>query len=152
MTKALIIAALAFLVSVGSALAQTCSFTCINGQPTQPAGPPQGRLTLVTATSVMTSDQSGKTTIYYTPYNGDLVPIYNGTTLLATPFTELSNVTTESSTGNAGPAAVANNSNYDLFVWNNGSTVTLTRGPPWTSDTSRGSGVGTTSCSASMVS
>jgi hypothetical protein len=46
-------------------------------------------------------------------------------------------------TGNAGPAAVAANNNYDLFAWNNGGTVTLTRGPAWTSDTVRGTGAGT---------
>lgn len=53
------------------------------------------------------------------------------------PFTQLSNVTTDSSTGNAGPAAVAANSNYDLFVWSNSGTLVLTRGPAWTNDTTR---------------
>src|SRR5262249_30593766 len=46
--------------------------------------PPQGRLTLVTNVPVMTSDQIGAGTIYYTPYNGLLVPIFNGTTMVPT--------------------------------------------------------------------
>lgn len=144
MTRLSIAALMTFVLLVGPVAAQTCSFICINGQPTQPAGPPQGRLTLVSDSPVMTASQSAATTIYYTPYNGNLVPIYNGTAFLATPFSELSNITTNSSTGSAGPAAVANNSNYDLFVWHNGGTVTLTRGPAWTSDMARGSGAGTT--------
>ena len=106
---------------------------------------PQGRLTLVTGTPVMTSAQTAKTTIYYTPYVGALIPIYNGTAwTLAQMSSDLSNITTNSATGNAGPAAVTTNSNYDLFVWSNAGTLTLTRGPAWTSDTARGTGAGTT--------
>lgn len=108
------------------------------------AHPPQGRLTLATATPVMTSDQAAKTTIYYTPYVGNTIPIYDGTCWLMMSFAELSNITSNSATGKAGPAVVANNSNYDLFVWNNAGTLTLTRGPAWTSDTARGTGAGTT--------
>ena len=69
--------------------------------------PPQGRLTLQTAVPVMSTTQSAKTTIYYTPYVGNQVPIWNGTTMTPTTFVELSNVTTASSVGSAGPAAVA---------------------------------------------
>jgi hypothetical protein len=106
---------------------------------------PQGRLTLVTGTPVMTSAQTAKTTIYYTTYVGALIPIYNGTAwTLAQMSSDLSNITTNSATGNAGPAAVTTNSNYDLFIWSNSGTLTLTRGPAWTSDTARGTGAGTT--------
>jgi hypothetical protein len=105
---------------------------------------PQGRLTLVTATPVMTSAQTAKTTIYYTPYVGSTIPIYDGTNWSHARFSELSNITTNSSTGSAGPAATTTNSNYDLFVWLNSGTLTLTRGPAWTSDTARGTGAGTT--------
>jgi hypothetical protein len=45
---------------------------------------PQGRLTLASATPVMSSTQSAKTTIYYTPYIGNLVPIYDGTNMVPT--------------------------------------------------------------------
>ncbi|CAN5128979.1 hypothetical protein BH10PSE6_BH10PSE6_20850 [soil metagenome] len=103
----------------------------------------QGRLTLVTGTPVMSSAQLAKATIFYTPYVGNQIAVYNGTSFISNAFSELSNVTTNSAVGSAGPAAVVANSNYDLFVWLNGSTETLTRGPAWSSDISRGTGAGT---------
>jgi hypothetical protein len=106
--------------------------------------PPQGRLTLTTAVPVTVSDVTAATTIYYTPYVGVGIPIYDGTDWRMTAFTELSNATAQSSTGSAGPAAVTTNSNYDLFVWSDSGTLRLTRGPLWTSDTGRGTGAGTT--------
>lgn len=102
---------------------------------------PQGRLTLASGAPVMTSAQTGKTLIYYTPYVGNLVPLFDGTNFQLTPITELSNDTTQS--GAAGPAAVVANSNYDLLLWNNGGTPTLSRSAPWASDTARGTGSGT---------
>lgn len=108
---------------------------------------PQGRLTLTSATPVLTATVSAAATIYYALYTGNKVPIYNGSSYSMTTFTELSNATAQSSTGSAGPAVVANNSNYDLFVWSNSGTPTLTRGPAWTSDTARGTGAGTTQIS-----
>lgn len=105
---------------------------------------PQGRLTLASGSPVMTSNQLAATTIYYTPYVGNQIPVYDGTSFSGLTFTELSNLTAQSSTGSAGPAAVTTNSNYDLFVWSNNGVATLTRGPAWTSDTARGTGAGTT--------
>ncbi len=102
--------------------------------------PPTGRLTLTTATPVLTATVSGAASIIYTPYIGAVLPIFDGTNLVPTAFTELSNSTTASSVGNAGPAAVANNSAYDLFVWNNAGVITLTRGPAWSSLTARSAG------------
>ena len=112
-----------------------------------PPSPPQGRLTLTSATPVLTATVSASATVYYALYTGNQIPIYSGTAWVMTTFTELSNATAQSSTGNAGPAAVAANSNYDLFAWSNGGTLTLTRGPPFTSDTVRGTGAGTTQIS-----
>lgn len=106
--------------------------------------PPQGRLTLTTATPVLTATVSAAGTVFYTPYQGAFIPVYDGANLVMAQFAELSNILANSATGNAGPAAAANNSNYDLFVWNNAGTLTLTRGPLWTSDTARGTGAGTT--------
>ena len=108
---------------------------------------PQGRLTLTSATPVLTATVSAATTIYYALYTGNKIPVYSGSAWAMTTFTELSNATAQSSTGSAGPAAVANNSNYDLFVWSNSGTLTLTRGPLWTSGTGRGTGAGTTEIS-----
>jgi len=100
-----------------------------------------GRLTLASDTPVMTTDQTAKTTVYFTPYNGDSIPIYDGTDMVQTTFAELSQATTDTTKS---PAAVTTNSNYDLFVWNDSGTIRCTRGPAWSSDTSRGTGAGTT--------
>jgi hypothetical protein len=102
---------------------------------------PGGRLTLSTGVSVTTSDVTGATTIRYTPHNHNRVPLFNGTTWTLKTFTELSQATTDNTKS---PAAVANNSNYDMFVWNDSGTLRCTRGPAWSSDTARGTGAGTT--------
>lgn len=105
---------------------------------------PGGRLTLTFGTAVTTSDVTGATTIYYAPYKGSFVPIYDGTNwALWSIGNGLSQATTDTTKS---PAAVVANSNYDLFVWNdaNGLGIELSRGPAWTSATARGVGVGTT--------
>lgn len=102
---------------------------------------PGGRLTLETGVGVSTSDQSGKTTVYYTPFRHNRIMVYDGTQWVWRAFTELSQATTDSTKS---PAAVANNSNYDVFAWLDSSTLRATRGPAWSSDTSRGTGAGTT--------
>lgn len=104
--------------------------------------PPGGRLTLTTATPVMTSTASAQTTVYYTPYFGRFVPLYNGTSWVPTDIGgELSQATTDSTKS---PAAATTNSNYDMFVWSDSGTYRCTRGPAWSSVTLRGTGSGTT--------
>jgi hypothetical protein len=105
-------------------------------------GPYGGRLSLVTGTPIMTTTQSAKTTVYWTPYNGQSLPIYDGTTMSVTDIGgELSQATTDNTKS---PAAVAANKNYDMFVWNDAGTYRCTRGPAWSSDTARGTGASTT--------
>lgn len=100
-----------------------------------------GRLTLTTGVPVTSSDVTGATNVYFTPYKGNVVALYDGTDWVPTVFTELSQTTADNTKS---PAAVANNSNYDIFVWNDAGTLRATRGPAWTSDTARGTGAGTT--------
>jgi hypothetical protein len=97
---------------------------------------PQGRLTLVTGSPLMGSSTTNVNTMYYTPSAaGNGVPIWNGTSWQSYAITaDLTNVTTDATTN---PAAVASTSNYDLFIWNNAGTVTLSRGPVWTNNTTR---------------
>ena len=102
---------------------------------------PQGRITTTTATPVLTTTASAQTTVFYTPYMGNIVPIYNGTKFVPTVFTQLSQATADDTKS---PAAATTNSNYDLFVWNDSGTVRCTRGPAWATGTSRGTGAGTT--------
>ena len=102
---------------------------------------PQGRLTLTTATPVLTSTVSGATTVYYTPYKGNMVPLYDGANWTLNAISELSQATTDNTKS---PAACTTNSNYDVFVWNDSGTFRATRGPAWSSGTARGTGAGTT--------
>lgn len=103
---------------------------------------PGGRATLATATPVMTSSVSAATTVYYSPYVSQFVPLFDGSEFQMTDIGgELSQATTDSTKS---PAAVAADSNYDLFVWNNAGVIRCTRGPAWTSSTARGAGAGTT--------
>ena len=101
-------------------------------------GPPQGRLTLQIATPIMTTTQSGKTSIYYTPYAGNQIPLYDGvavTTMMA--FTELTGSTTDTTKN---PAAISANKVNDWFVWDDAGTLRLGHGPDWTNDTTRSAG------------
>lgn len=100
-------------------------------------GPPQGRLTLQTGTPVMTTTQAAKTTIYYTPYIGNMVPIYDGSNMVATPFTELSAATTDTTKS---PAAIGVSKVNDWFVWNDAGTIRVGHGPDWTDDVTRSAG------------
>ncbi len=96
------------------------------------AGLPQGRLAPSTGVAVPTTAVLAAASVFYTPYQGNKIPIYTGSGFASVPFTELSNVLANSATGSAGPAAAAALSAYDLFVWNNAGVLTLTRGPVWT--------------------
>lgn len=101
-----------------------------------------GRVTLTSETPVLTTTVSGATTVYYAIYLHQFVPIYDGTNINMTDIGgELSQATTDSTKS---PAACTTNRNYDLFVWSDGGTLRCTRGPAWSSDTSRGTGAGTT--------
>lgn len=103
---------------------------------------PQGRLTLQTGVPVPVTDQTSATTVYYAPYLGQAVPVWNGSAFVMTDTAgQLSQTTTDTTKS---PAAVTTNSNYDLFVWIDAGTVRCTRGPAWTSATARGAGAGTT--------
>ncbi len=86
-----------------------------------------GRLTLVTGTPVMATTQSAKTTIYWTPYLHNLVPIYDGTVVRAYTFAELSIVLGTN---------WAANTNFDVFLGNDAGTFRLCS-VAWTNDTTR---------------
>lgn len=108
---------------------------------------PQGRLTLISGAPVAgPTTVTAAPTVYYTPYVGNIVPVWNSTAgrFLPEVFTELSNILANSSVGNAGPVAAVAGSNYDLYVWKSGNSLFLTRGPAWSSDVTRGAPAATT--------
>lgn len=99
--------------------------------------PPQGRLTLATGVPVMMSTQSAKTTLYYTPYVGNQIPIYDGANMVPTAFAELMATTPDTTYS---PAAIGASKVNDWFIWNDAGTIRLSHGPDWTNDTTRSTG------------
>lgn len=103
---------------------------------------PQGRLTLVSGTPIIASDQTAKTAVFYTPYNGNQVPIPNGTKFNVREFSELTLTLASQHTAD---------NIFDVFLFldpADNSTVTIGTGPAWTTATAgssaRGTGAGTT--------
>jgi len=103
---------------------------------------PMGRLSVVSNHPLPTNvNVTNAGVVYYTPYIGQIVPIFDGARWIATDIGgELSQATTDATKS---PAACAANSHYDLFVWNDAGTIRCTRGPAWVSPTDPGVGVGT---------
>lgn len=85
----------------------------------------RGRITLTTGVPVTTSDVSAATTLYYTPFRGDWIDLYDGTNWVRRQFTELSL---------AVPATT--NTMYDLFAYDNAGVVAI-EALAWTNDTTR---------------
>ena len=85
-----------------------------------------GRLTLESGAPVSSADQSGKTTLYYTPYKGNLIALYDGSKWNALVFEELS----------LSLAGLTANKNYDIWAYDNSGTVTL-EALVWTNDSTR---------------
>ena len=74
----------------------------------------EGRLTLTTALPVPVSDQTAKTTVYFTPYLGSRIALFNGVSWKTVKFAEVSL---------AVPSTV--NRLFDMFVYDNGGVITL---------------------------
>jgi hypothetical protein len=86
-----------------------------------------GRLTLETGVPVSLSDQTAKTTIFWTPFRGDVVVLWSGTAYVAFVLAQLSK-----SLG-----TLTSGKNYDVFIQYNGGTPILTFSAAWTNDTTR---------------
>lgn len=85
------------------------------------------RLTLTSGTPVTTADVSTAATLYWTPYTGNRVSLYDGTNWQA-------HATAEISLALAGTSATTN---YDVFVYDNSGVVTIDSLVAWTNDTTR---------------
>jgi hypothetical protein len=127
-------------VCTATGTASTAVWTAVNASSaTAAVPPPQGRLTPVSGASVISSDATSVTAIYYTPVVGNLVPIYNGASMIPTEFSELTLTLA---------ASHALNTIYDVFVFSNSGVLTLATGPAWNTSTAgsgaRGTGASTT--------
>jgi hypothetical protein len=90
--------------------------------------PPQGRLTLISDQAVMTTPMVSTPIIYYTPYLGTTVPIWNGIGFDIVDFWDQLPASIANTTHNpspVGPVAVV-----DWFVWVSAATATITIGTP----------------------
>jgi hypothetical protein len=86
----------------------------------------QGRLTLTTNVPVTTSDVTAATTLYYTPYIGEHIALFDGSSTWTTiTFSQISI---------AVPATTS--TMYDVFIFNSSGTATLEL-LAWTNDTTR---------------
>jgi hypothetical protein len=103
--------------------------------------PPQGYLNLVGQASgdvVQTGDVISAFAVFYSPFVGNTIPIWNGSVFKSVVFSEL-----ESSLTAAGSAA---NAIQDVCMFSNNGVPTLVIGPAWTTSTvgagNRGTGPG----------
>jgi len=88
----------------------------------------EGRLTLETGVPVSTTGQADKTNVYFTPYKGNKIKLYDATTSrwILHSFTELT----------LAVGAFTASKPYDIFIYNNAGTLTLS-GTVWTNGATR---------------
>jgi hypothetical protein len=89
-----------------------------------------GRLTLTSATPVTTSDVTGATNVYFTPYNGNRISLYDGTSWQTVTFTEQT----------LALGTITNDLPYDVFGVLSSGALTLTK-LAWSSKTARATNV-----------
>lgn len=84
-----------------------------------------GRLTVASGTPVTTSDLASGT-LYFTPYEGNQVALFTGTTWNVLTFTEIS----------LNLSALTSHHNHDIFLYDNAGTLTL-EAVAWSNNTIR---------------
>ena len=89
---------------------------------------PQGRLTLISDSAIMAAPMENTNLIYYTPYTGTALPIWNGTNFDVVDLWDQLVANTEEITHN--PGALAPGKVNDWFVWTDSAPVTITIGAP----------------------
>lgn len=90
----------------------------------------EGRLTLTSGTPFTTTDVTAATTIYFTPYNGNRITLYDGSGWDLYTFTERS----------LSLSGLTADTNYDVFIYDNSGTLTLTS-VAWTNATTRATNI-----------
>lgn len=86
----------------------------------------EGRLTLTSGTAVTTTDVVGATNLFFTPYRGNNISLWNGAAWQSLTFNEVSMTL----------SGLIANRPYDVFAFINAGAVNLER-VAWTSDTTR---------------
>lgn len=86
----------------------------------------EGRLTLTTGLAVTVLDVTAATTVFYTPYTGNQIALYDGISWNTRTFTQLSV---------AVPATTAKN--YDVFIYESAQVPTIELSAAWNTDSAR---------------
>jgi hypothetical protein len=94
------------------------------------AGIPGGRLTLTSGTPITTSDVTAATTMFYTPYTGNIITLYDGTRWQAVTFSEVT----------ISLASVNNGTLYDVYGVLSGGALAIEL-LAWTNTTTRATGI-----------
>lgn len=91
------------------------------------------RVTLTTATPVLTANATAQGTVFLTPYQHDLISIYDGTRFVTLQLSEQS-ITLDATNFLSGKL-------YDVFVAYNSGTPFFGYGPAWTNITTRSAAI-----------
>lgn len=91
---------------------------------------PGGRLTLTSGTPVTTSDVTGATNVYYTPYVHDTITLWDGARWIPVTFTEITHAL----------GTVVDAKNYDFFAYLSSGALAIEK-LVWTNDTTRATAV-----------
>jgi len=86
-----------------------------------------GRLTTESGVGVSSSDRTAQSTLFWTPWNGNLVGLFDGSQWNLHTFTQRSLSLSGLTAGR----------NYDVFLFSNSGTLTLELSAAWTNDTTR---------------
>lgn len=111
-------------------------------QASLPIPTPHVRLSLASLTPVLNSDVVGSSTVFVMPYGGNLVPIWNGSIFVCQEFSQLTVTLTTSHLANT---------IYDVFMFMDGTTVTVGTGPAWSNSGSGSSLRGTGAFSTQLA-
>lgn len=101
---------------------------------------PGGRLTLTSGVPVLSSNTTGQTTVYYTPYNGNTIDLWDGSKFFQVTFAQVSQALSDNTKS---PAASQASKVYWKLAWLDGSTFRVTRSIAWTDFNDPGEGTGT---------
>ena len=82
----------------------------------------------------MITDATVQSVIYYTPYNGNQIPIYDGSVFVNKIFASDLTMTLEATNNLSGKL-------YDIFAFMDGATLRLGAAPAWTNDTTRSAAI-----------
>jgi hypothetical protein len=110
-----------------SLLGTTATDSIISASPSASVMPTSQnfRITLTSSVPVTTANVTAATTLYFAPYNGNKISLYNGTSWDTLTSAQIS-ISVPATTSQM----------YDVFVYNNAGVATLEL-LPWTNDTTR---------------